>query len=200
MKIGVKLQGFKEATENLRILGPRVEANVIGVAISTAAQPIVKRAKQLAAVRTGALKASITSVLKKYPGKAVVIIGPDRDYYEAGKRVKGKAGVRADRPSKYAHLVEFGFHTRNAAANATSKKMIAYTAKEKKAAAEAGRALPSAGRRAVSFVAARPFLRPAVLQGQAEAAISFEKGVAKGLEREIKKLNVKIIKQRGQAA
>lgn len=201
MRIGFKLAGFTELKALLSVLPAKVEKNVIGVALTSAARPIVRHARRLAAKRTGALRASLTQVLRQYPKKTLVVIGPDKDYYEGGKRLK--KGVRSkgkDRPANYAHLVEFGFRTRNSAANASSKKMRAHTAKEIAAANASGISLPSAGRRTVDVVQARPFLRPAALMGAGEAARTFEAGVAKGLEREIKKLNRKIIKQAGNAA
>lgn len=201
MRIGFKLANFAELKALLSNLPAVTEKKVVGVALEKAAGPIERAAKRLAAKDTGALRASITHTLRQYPKKTVVIIGPDRGYYEGGKRAgKGQARAGMDRPSNYAHLIEFGHLTRNAKANATAKKFVAHTAKEIAAANAAGRSLPSAGRRTVDFVPARPFLRPAVLQGEAAAAQAFEQGMAKGLEREIKKLNRKIIKSAGNAA
>lgn len=201
MRIGFRLDNFKELQAMLANLPAVTQQKVIGVALESAAVPIERAARKLAPKRTGALRASITHVLRKYPKKTMVIIGPDKDYYEGGKRVKkGESRLGKDRPANYAHLIEFGHLSRNAAANATVKKMVLFTARERAAANVAGRALPAAGRRTVDFVPARPFLRPAVEQGKAAAAAAFEQGVAKGLVREIKKLNRKIIRQRGAAA
>lgn len=201
IRIGFGLANFKELQAMLANLPAKTEQAVIGVALERAAAPIKREARRLAPKLTGALKASITHVLKKYPKKTMVIIGPDKDYYEKGKRVKkGGNRLNKDRPANYAHLIEFGHLTRNAAANAKAKRMVRHTAKEIAAANAAGRALPTAGRRTVEFVAPRPFMRPAVMGQEAAAAQEFEQGVAKGLEREIKKINRKIITQRGQAA
>jgi HK97 gp10 family phage protein len=201
MRIGVALGGFKELQAMLSTLPAVTEKKVIGVALEAAARPIVRRAKSLAAKRTGALRNSITHALRQYAKTSMVIIGPDKGYYEGGKRVgKGKARAGMDRPANYAHLVEFGFKTRNSAANATAKKMVAHTAKQRAAANAMGVALPAAGRRTVDVVPPRPFLRPAVQQGQAAAAAAFEQGVVKGLIRETNKLNRKIIKAAGRAA
>lgn len=201
MRIGFKLANFSELRAMLLAHHAQVEKKVIGVALEEAARPIEVAARRLVSVRTGALRRSITHTLRQYKNKSVVIIGPDRDYYEGGVRLKkGDSKKGKDRPANYAHLVEFGHLSRNAKANALAKKMVAFTAKERAAARVAGRALPAAGRRTVDFVPARPFLRPAVAQGEAGAAAAFERGVAKGLVREIKKLNRKIITQRGKAA
>jgi HK97 gp10 family phage protein len=201
MRIGFRLANFKELQALLSNLPAITEKKVVGVALERAARPIEQAARRLAAKDTGALRASITHTLRQYPKKTVVIIGPDRGYYEGGKRAgKGQARSGMDRPANYAHLVEFGFNTRNSAANATARKFVPHTAKEIAAANAAGRALPAAGRRTIDHVPARPFLRPAVMQGEAAAAREFEVGMTKGLEREIKKLNRKIIKSAGQAA
>lgn len=203
MKIGFALGNFKELQAMLAGLPAKTEAKIIGVALEQAARPIVRAAKRLAAKDTGALRASITYALRQYPakGKTMVIIGPDKQYYENGKRLKrGASRLGKDRPANYAHLIEFGHLTRNAKANALAKKMVKHTARQREAANAAGVSLPAAGRRTVDFVAPRPFLRPAVMQNEAAAAAEFERGVVKGLEREIKKLNRKIIKAHALAA
>lgn len=201
LKIGVALGGFDEIKALLAVLPERTQNKVIGVALEAAGRPIVSAAKRLAPKRTGALRASITQVLRRYGAKAVLVIGPDKNYYEAGKKVKkGAARSGQDRPANYAHLVEFGFRTRNSEANAKARKFVAWTGRERAAAAQAGRALPQAGRRTVDFVAPQPFLRPAVQQQQGAAARAFEDGVVKGLVRETNKINRKLIKQAGQAA
>lgn len=200
LRIGFKLGNFSELREMLLQLPAVLEKKVIGVALEQAARPIEKAARRLAAKDTGALRASITHVLRQFRKTSVVIIGPDRDYYAAGKRLKrGDARQGADRPAHYAHLIEFGHLTRNAAANALARKFIKFTARERAEAQSRGTILSPLGRRAAHFVAARPFLRPAVLQGESAAAREFELGVARGLEREIKKLNRKIIKAQAAA-
>ncbi len=180
MRIGFALSNFKELQAMLTNLPAKTEQNVIGVALEAAAKPIVAAAKRIAPKETGALRKSITHALRKYPKKTMVIIGPDRNYYEGGKKVKpGQWRKGQDRPANYAHLVEFG-HVKVARKKGTSRRKG--TAQE------------------IGFVAARPFLRPAVWQNEKAAAQAFEIGVTKGLEREIKKMNRKIIQQRGQAA
>lgn len=201
MRIGVALEGFAELQALLKVLPARTEQNVVGVSLEAAAAPIERRARALAPVRSGALKKSITHALRKYKNRTMVIIGPDKAYYDGGQRLKKGASAKGkDRPANYAHLVEFGHIARNGAENAKARKFIRFTAKERQAAALAGNILPTAVRRAVTFVPPRPFLRPAVEQGKQAAAEAFRQGMTRGLEREIKKLNRKVIKAAGRAA
>lgn len=187
MRIGFTLSNFDEVTKGLRALPAKIEANVIGHALQDAARPIFSRAKSLAAHRTGALRKSITSVLRSYPGKKMVIIGPDKDYYEGGKKTKGGT----DRPANYAHLIEFGHKTRVDSSGGFRK----HTSAEIKSANESGVSLPSAGRRKIEYVSPQPFLRPAVQQGTSEAAARFGKSVELGLDKELKKLQLTNLKR-----
>lgn len=199
LRIGVALTNFDEVKGMLVGLPPAVEQNVIGVALTKAGQPIVKIAKSLVRKDTGALQASLTTSLRKYPKKSVLLIGPDRDYYVAGKRLKKgqKAKGKVDRPSNYAHLVEFGFVTRSKKKG--RKRMTKWTQRQIDEANAAGRSLPSAGRRIVDIVPPAPFLRPAASQGQAAAVKAFEDGAVTGLVRETKKLGTKLVKIRGKS-
>lgn len=171
MKIGFRLRGFKEHAAMLEQLPARTQANVIVVAVGEAAKPLVRLAKANVIVRTGALKRSIIHVVRRYPrsGKVLAIIGPDAHFYRAGKRVRRGDFRGADKPSKYAHLVEFGYHVRKGLKNKNSKTV---------------------------WVPAKSFLRVAVMQGGDVAAVAFERGVVKGLDREISKLLTRRTKSR----
>jgi NaMN:DMB phosphoribosyltransferase len=84
---------------------------VMGDAIAQAVRPIVAAIKARTPVDSGALRRSITATVKRYPngGKIIGFVGPDRDYYAAGKRLKKGASKKgSDRPAMYAHLPEFG--------------------------------------------------------------------------------------------
>lgn len=115
MRIGFTLTNFREMRKALGDLPPSVEARVMSDAVKVAAKPIVAAVKARAPRKTGALRKSITAVVKRYPkaGKVMAIIGPDRGYYGGGKRLKkGDSRQGKDRPANYAHLVEFGHKTR----------------------------------------------------------------------------------------
>jgi HK97 gp10 family phage protein len=105
------LTGIEGISEVLNALPSDLRKQIMSTAMGEAAKPIVRAAKTFAPRKTGALRTSINHVVRKYrDGESVVaIIGPDKDYYGSGKRLKKTADRRgADRPSKYAHLVEFG--------------------------------------------------------------------------------------------
>jgi hypothetical protein len=198
MRIGAKLTNFKEMATLLEALPPAIATNVMGVAIDQAASPIERNAKDNAPENRGALKKSITRVVRKYPGSkvpAIAIIGPDKNFTQS--RLQGGRDLKGyDRPSKTAHLVEFGHYTRaeHTHSREAASKVRRFTARERQKANAAGVALPAAGRSTVIFVPPNPFLRNAVRDGEAESARGFEDGCVKGLERETKKLSRKIIK------
>lgn len=154
-----------EITSVLKELPQNLQTQIMSTALTTAAKPIVNAAKTFAPRRTGALRKSITSVVKKYQKGAVQIgiIGPDTQYYGNGKRLKkGASRVGADRPVNYAHLVEYGHVKRG----------------------DSG------------FVAAQPFMRPAVLAAASTTGETLAQGIAKGIE----KTRAKLIKKGLHAA
>lgn len=196
MRIGVKLENFHELRALLGELPGAVGANVMGTAIGDAARPIERLAGLKAPKRFGALARSITHVVKKYPGSripAIAIVGPDKDFMvpRAGRN-RNLRGV--DRPSKYAHLVEFG-HLTVPGTNIDTPEFFRSGEKRRAVTVRGGKA-----RTVVTFVPAQPFLRPAATAGAGAAAGAFERGVIKGLERETKRLNKKHIKQGRSAA
>lgn len=176
MKIGFTLSNFGEFAKLLEDLPASVESRVMGTAVDQAMKPIVNLAKAKAKVRSGALRKSITSVVRRYPdkGKIVGIIGPEKGarYLGGRKIVRGGSLLKTDRPDKYAHLVEFGHHTA-AATGANVRNTKGRTIRE-------GTLTPKA------WVVAQPFLRPAVAQGEVAAVGALADGVTKGLERETK--------------
>lgn len=159
MSFGFTLTNFKEFAGMLRELPASVESRVMGDAIGIAAKPIMQMAKAKAPKRTGALSRSIITVVRRYPkaGKVMALVGPDKEYYSGGKRLKkGASRQGADRPAKYAHLVEFGHQTKN------------------------------------GFVAAKPFIRPAVAAGKPAAINALADAVGVGMEREIGRVASKL--------
>jgi hypothetical protein len=197
MRLGAKLTNFREMSEMLAVLPAEVGNKVMGTAIDAAARPIERRAVENAPANRGALKKSISRVVRKYPGSAVpaiAIVGPNKDFTQS--KLQGGGDLKGvDRPANYAHLVEFGYHTRAAErVGETAQEFRAFTAAERRDANRAGRALPSAGRKTVIFVPPNPFLRRAVRDSEGESAAAFEQGCVKGLERETKRLNRMFIK------
>lgn len=115
MRIGFELTNFAEMRKMLEGLPASAESRVMGDAVKVAAKPIVAAVKARTPRRSGALRRSISAIVKRYPkaGKVMAIIGPDKGYYGGGKRLKkGESRQGKDRPANYAHLVEFGHKTR----------------------------------------------------------------------------------------
>lgn len=115
-QISAKLTGVNELRYVLKNLPEEVRFVVLNQMCDEGTKPLESAIKNFVKVRTGGLKKSISRVVRKYPRNyiAVGVVGPDRGYYRSGKRVKKNDDVRgADRPSKIAHLVEFGFTTKD---------------------------------------------------------------------------------------
>jgi len=142
--------------------------------------PVLRSAKRHAkkSERTGALKNSLTTKVVEYPstGKVVGLVGPDRGYYPAGKRItKVAASFKgADRPSKYAHLIEFGHHVVAPVKGTNRRKKTAKPAKS-----------------GTKWVEAKPFIRPAVLDTHNEQAAAWVEGIKIGFEKALAKANKK---------
>lgn len=97
--VGVEIRGLKELEEKLRKLPDKMAKRVYRQAMSKALTPLVKLMKAYAPKRTGALRRSITKNIKTMGARGLIIgmAGPAK-----GKKIGGS------RPSRYAHLVEFG--------------------------------------------------------------------------------------------
>jgi hypothetical protein len=196
------ITGMDTVTGILQVLPREVRNDIMKTSLAAAARPIVRAAKRYArsSRQTGALMQSIDQKVINYrnTNTAVAIVGPRRDYYRAGKilgRKDNRAG--ASRPANYAHLVEFGHRARNSEQNTKLKTVIKTGAAERRRAAEAGE-LTSAGgvRRALTWVPAKPFIRPAAMTAAPQAAAAFVKGMEKGIER----TRAKLIKRGTHAA
>ncbi len=87
-----------------------VRNRVLRKAITKAGRPLRKAVKRAAPKETGALRGSISLVVRvthKAKGGIVTgIIGPKKGYTRPDPKGKGKRGVRV--PTRYAHLVERG--------------------------------------------------------------------------------------------
>jgi HK97 gp10 family phage protein len=118
LKVHFDTPGLKALMEVVHQLPIEVRTNVLADGVRMGAKPVVTAAKSFAAVRSGALRKSITSVVRKdrKRGTAVAVVGPSTQYFHGGKKVKkGQSYKGADRPANYAHLVEFGYAKRNGA-------------------------------------------------------------------------------------
>lgn len=180
----VKLAGLDEIRATLRQLPQETQNKVLTYAVRRAAAPMVKVAKSLAPVDTGALRSSIGVIVRrgKRGGDPYAIVGPERGrYFRKGKRLKKGADRRgADEPANYAHLVEFG-HMSAAATGvnvATAKGSAIRRSKRSKKTEFTAR----------SFVLPRPFMRPAVLRTQNEVAAALADGIAVGIDQAIERI------------
>lgn len=186
--------GSEDLSRVLQGLSAAVRADILEPACIKAASPIRGAMKRMAPKRTGALRASIIvkGISNKIKGTAAALIGPGRGYYKGGKRV-GKRGDRrgADKPSNYAHLVEFGHYSG--------------TSSEKFGGFEKGSALKPSKKKtsqrtkqatARSFVRPQPFIRPGFAAGAPAARALLVSEVNKS----ITKVRNKLIQQGRHAA
>jgi HK97 gp10 family phage protein len=178
MTIGFDLPNFAETAALLRELPASVESRVMGDAVGVALKPLQADARARAPRESGALKRSISVKVKRYPntGKIVGLVGPSKEYFSGGVRVKaGQSRRGANRPSNYAHLVEYGHHVVAPIKGTSRRKYSARPAKS-----------------GTTWVAARPFLRPAYAAQKGAVISGLGNGVAKGIEREGKRLASKL--------
>lgn len=103
-KQGLQLFGDKQLERTFKTLGERVQRKLLRQAVSAAATPINKAAKQNAAKESGTLKKSLGKkiVTNKRRQSVTAVIGPRRG-------VVGEYKGKPRKPSRYAHLVEKGF-------------------------------------------------------------------------------------------
>lgn len=104
-RVTFDLAAVQELIATLKDLGNVDKSNVLGEMVREGAKPMVRSIKSFVKSDSGNLKASIGSVVRKRKrkGTALAVIGPMRGTY--GR----KEGSEAAAPSRYAHLVEFGF-------------------------------------------------------------------------------------------
>lgn len=183
MRIGFVLTNWDEMRSVLTGLPPSMESRVMADALESAAKPIVTAAKTAAPVDTGALRRSISAIVRRYPakGKVMAIIGPSHGYFRKGRRIKSGGDFRnASAPAKYAHLVEFGHYS--AAATGVS------VASAKGSSIRKNKKRKTTEFIARSFIMPRPFLRPAVISAKGAAHDELARGVEIGMAREVKRL------------
>lgn len=191
------------------LASPETQATILESAVKAACQPILVAAKRYAkrSEDTGALRDSLTIKTVKYKtnGKAVAVgmVGPDRQYRAKGRVVKNLsalfAATKGDirRPANYAHLVEFGHQIARGGSlrGKFELKLVGigrFTSKGKELKRwRKGRQIEAAKGTAAGFVPPKPFLRPAVITTRGQQSAAFERAIAAGLDRELRKLNRK---------
>lgn len=171
--------GADSLSAALRALPLDMQARTLASAVKEVCIPIEIAAKRFAkrSKRTGALSNSITHKIVVYPktGKAVGLVGPDRNYYIQGRRLSAKGGklgalYGADRPANYAHLVEYGHRIAKGGA------LTRLDGKGKKGKGTVG-----------GFVPAKPFIRPAVITTHSQQAAGFYRGIERGFNAALQK-------------
>ncbi len=115
-KTNLTIKGFEEAVAKLANIADKKQMDRrINAAFKKAALPIVEIAKSKAPVDTGALRKSIILNSKKLRnGNRSVRIGPQTGFVGDFVGTEKKGGqISFRKPSKYAHLVEYGYTLRN---------------------------------------------------------------------------------------
>lgn len=168
------ITGMEDLSKNLRGLSDDMRLRVIAIAVKRGARPVLRAAKRHAgkSKRTGALQKSLTSVTRQYKQQATAIevVGPDRNYYADGKKLgKGASRAGADRPTKYAHLVEYGHYS--TAGTGRKVSVSKGTSRRKGTFVEN------------SFVRGQPFLRPAINESKAAVRSEMEAVVSAAVKR-----------------
>lgn len=107
-KAGLQLFGDKALKRTFERMGERVQRKLLRQAVSAAATPVNKAAKQNAAKESGLLKKSLGRklVTNKRRQSVTAIIGPRRN-------VVGEYKGKPRKPSRYSHMVEKGFIDRS---------------------------------------------------------------------------------------
>jgi HK97 gp10 family phage protein len=142
--IGIEISGIDDLAKGLKAIGKKMRTEIAREAVTTALVPMVNEARALAGKSrdTGALQDSIGLKVKPYQKGAKIfgIVGPRRGFKKPDPSGRGFRD-----PVKYAHLVEFGHHTKTASGKFGAAK------KREKITAET----------ATAYVLPQPFMRPA---------------------------------------
>lgn len=106
MSATATLHGLAELKRNFEALEKKAQDTIMRKAARSGAAPIRKGMRELAPKRTGDLRKSIKTVVRKKPFGHVSITGPSDDF--RGGPTPGST-TRINIPRNYIHLVEFGF-------------------------------------------------------------------------------------------
>ncbi len=107
---GLKIEGVEDVEKALLAIGVKVAQKVVKTAVRKGSKIILKKARDLVPVDTGALKKSLGIKRKIYrrSGVMVDIVGPRKGFEKTGPDGKTR------NPVNYAHLVEMGGVVRGA--------------------------------------------------------------------------------------
>lgn len=188
------ISGVADLSAFLSDLKPSTQAKIIAKTMEVASKPIIQLAREKAPKKTGALAKSLGSITRIYPSKGQIVsyIGARRGYYTEAFSVKtrkrtavslkpGQRSTRRVTPANYSHLVEYGHRSVNGGGvlpNYGGRVSGQWNSVNK------GRSIRKGTTGATSFVAPRPFLRPAFEQGKAFAEARVVEGFDRALERE----------------
>lgn len=167
--------GMNDLTKVMQALPDDMRTKTLAEGMKALLEPILVSARRYAkrSRDTGALQSSLVKKVVNYKdtGKCVGLVGPDRNYYSKGRKIKGALTMLLAkdrrRPANYAHLVEFGHIAVTPRKGKTLRKKNATVAKGK------------------GFVPAKPFLAPAVVTTRAKQSAEFTRGLAKGMKESI---------------
>ena len=166
----VEMGGVRELERTLRLLGDQAMP-ICRRSIRKASRPFIAAArrnlKSRGAVDTGTLYKSIKAVVRTYPGRVVVVMGPERKTVTINGKKKNAAN--------YASLVEFGHRmVRGGTLPREGKR----------------RTHRHAGRQ-VGTVRAKPFMRPAWMQTRVQAQMIMASEMRRGVESAARTLAVR---------
>ncbi len=195
------LMGVTDLRQFVQGIDPWVQRRLIHRTMEQSCKVMVQQAKNNIvandSVDTGALKKSMGLVIREYPKtrNITAVIGPRVMSFVRGKTGRARSAKSSDKsqgmikPFKYAHLVEFGhMQTKGEVAPAFTKG-VSNTEKHK--TRRNGQAMDK------SFVAGKPFLRPAYESSrpfvEARVLEAFKEAVEREAARMARKLN-KIVK------
>lgn len=162
--------GFGELSAVLQQIPQDLREKVMKPAMVRAVQPVKVAAKRFAkrSEDTGALRASIDHKVVNYRKGAITVgmVGASTGYFKKGRKLGKNSNRRgANSPSKYSHLVEYGYYAVSPERGKTLRKGTARLAK-----------------RGRTWVPAKPFLRPAIETTKTQVANELVNSIGKGIE------------------
>lgn len=205
VNMSLELSGMDNIERWITGLDLGLQSKLLMGAMQRAAKPMIASAKSMAPKRTGALRRSIDAKVVEYKKDGVIvgIIGPKnmRVVEEEGKggRKRLRKAVAGDKqskiknPAKYAHLVEFGHrsvHGGGALPNYGEKVKGVWNSVNK------GKSIRKGTIKATSFVAPRPFMRPAFERHKDQMMQALELGVLQAIAAETKRINRSLSKKK----